>query len=131
MNKRLQSFILFVLIISVLNGALFNRVGPKIAEKPYLTMVFNAISSVLFKKQMDNDHALLYSKRFVPNNLPPNQLLSFEKEYNKYYQNLVLKNQFGETAEVKSKIVFYFKNGALSKAFKMLLIKPPCEFTIV
>lgn len=128
MNKHLQTFILYVLIISVLNGAFFNRIGSKIAERPYFTLVFKAISSVLFKKQMDNDDALLYSKRSVPNNLPPNQLLSLEKEYSQYYHNLLIKSQFGETSVEKSKIVFCFKNAALSKAFKASLIKPPCCF---
>ncbi len=126
MNKHLQTFILYVLIISVLNGAFFNRIGSKIAERPYFTLVFKAISSMFFKKQMDNENALLYSKRSVPNNLPPNQLLCFEKEYSQFYNNLQIKNQFGETSVEKSIIVFYFKNAALSKAYKVLLIKPPC-----
>ncbi|MFA9215295.1 MAG: hypothetical protein ACEQSR_15885 [Candidatus Methylacidiphilales bacterium] len=126
MNKRLQTFILYVLIVSVINGAFFNRIGSRIAERPYFTLIFNTISSVFFKIQLDDVDALLYSKRTVPNNLPPSHSINFVKDYTSFYNSLFLKHQFADTNIEKSKIVFYFKNAALSDAFKVLLIKPPC-----
>lgn len=126
MKKHLQTLISYVLIISVLNGAFFNRIGSKIAERPYFTLVFKAISSVFLKMQVDNGEVVFYSKRFIPNNLPPNQSINFVKDCNNFYNNLVVHNQFAESSNEKPKIVFYYKNTSLSKAFKLLLIKPPC-----
>lgn len=126
LKKQLQNLILFITIVSVLNGAFFNRIGFRIADKPYFNVVVNVIVHTFFRKSLVADNVINYSKRFVPNNLPPNpgklldenSIVTLFCAFLLFYHLLLGRNFLA--------VLFSSNmNGELSDAYKMALIKPP------
>ena len=110
----------------MLDGAFFNRIGFRIAEQPYLNIVVNVIAHTFFRESLVVDYVITYSKRFVPNNLPPNtgkllevnSIVTLFCAFFLFYHLLSGRNFlsviFSDTINVE-----------LSDAYKTRLFKPP------
>lgn len=112
----------------MLNGALFNRIGSKIAEQPYLKSIVYAIVGLTGNSLPVSTIEIKYSKRFVPNNLPPvtSNTLNFMNEFVHMYDSSFLLHRLKLYAIAISEVFSAKLNEKLSKPFKNDLLRPPC-----
>lgn len=122
----MQKLLLFITLCAVLNGALFNRIGSRIAEQPYFKLVFYSLTGLANGLPIPPIE-VKYSKRVLPNNLPPsngNTVNSMSGVVNTYNSSFLLHRLklyaigIGEIFAVK-----YTEK--ISKPFKIDLLRPP------
>lgn len=71
MRATLLQWTCFALILCLLNGALFNRIGARIAEQSYISVILDKAMCTLHIHPWNvSAHAIKYSRRMVPNQQP-------------------------------------------------------------
>lgn len=116
----------------MLNGAFFNRIGSRIAEQPYLKSIISALCSLTGNNLPISTIEIKYSKRFVPNNLPPENgnNLSFINESVHMYNDSFLLHKL-KLYVIAVSIIFPAQlNEKLSKPFKNDLLRPPSQYVL-
>ncbi len=112
----------------MLNGALFNRIGSRIADQPYLQHVFYAILGLTITDSINLSTEIKYSKRILPNNLPPdtnNNTSNLMNGVFHIYNSSFLLYRLKLYAIGISGVFAIKLNEKLSKPFKNDLLRPP------
>ncbi len=113
----------------MLNGAFFNRIGSRIAEQPYLKSIVCAFWSLTSNNTPVSTTEINYSKKFVPNNLPPanGNNLNFTDEFFNVNSESFLLYRLRLYATALSRVLTTRLNEKLSRPFKKDLFRPPCH----
>lgn len=126
MKVKILRYTSFAIVLAMLNGALFNRIGPRIADQSYFKVIMHYTAKLIINKGKLADQPVTpikYSKRTLPTN-SSSETTPVQSGFGKDIFLSSYKFQAIHLDLVVSIWLAAFQE-KISKPFKEVIIKPP------